>query len=426
MDPLARVGLTALADMYGERDDRLYIPVVHELEHVGVREIPGFHRLAGNTIDAGYGIDRLDLSSFEPLFDQTIALDEATSRQFACGAIGLISLMHPYLIGSINVVAPGVPIANIMCVGYELTTVAEFRDRCGWALAGAEGVGLPGWLVERAGTVDDVVETLSTIPISIHPPRRPRVIWPAQGGAALVNWASMTRLFLDVIERIGAGGAQANQWGEMFEDQIQTWIDQSAWRPAPDLAAMQRRTLRRAGRKLTDVDAVSARDGTLLIVSCKSRALTDAFERGEYGEVRNTRTQAEQALADLERVVADLRTNPIGDNSTSRAIGKSPGSSSFPSCLTSVRLGCKQKRSRGFLSSCLRLSCSNSLARPTERRAGRFGERTPFPPTSSAPGAMPAEPTNSGTSFERLFQECCEPLDRVSVLRWHGHELLST
>jgi hypothetical protein len=77
---------------------------------------------------------------------------------------------------------------------------------------------------------------------------------------------------------------------------------------------MQRRTLRRAGRKLTDVDAVGARDRQLLILSCKSRALTDAFERGEYGEVRNARTQAEQALADLARVVADLKTNPVGDN----------------------------------------------------------------------------------------------------------------
>jgi hypothetical protein len=124
----------------------------------------------------------------------------------------------------------------------------------------------------------------------------------------------MTRLFLDVIEPIGAGGAQANQWGEMFEDRIQAWIDQSAWRPVPDLAAMQRRTLRRAGRRLTDVDAVGARDGQLLIVSCKSRALTDAFERGEYDEVRNVRTQAAQALADLERVVADLRATPVGDN----------------------------------------------------------------------------------------------------------------
>jgi hypothetical protein len=176
MDPLARLGLTALADLPGDHNDGLYVPVVHELENVGVQEIPGRHRLVGNTIDAGYGIARLRLSSFEPLFDQTVALNEATSRQFASAAIGLVSLSHPYLMGSINVVAPGIPIANIMCVGYELTTVAEFRDRCGWALAGVEGIGLPGWLVERAGTVDDVVETLSTTPISIHPPRRPRAI----------------------------------------------------------------------------------------------------------------------------------------------------------------------------------------------------------------------------------------------------------
>jgi hypothetical protein len=95
---------------------------------------------------------------------------------------------------------------------------------------------------------------------------------------------------------------------------VQRAIDETAWRPSPAVATLRGRHLRHDGKTITDLDAVGDRDGTLLLVSCKSAPFSDEFDRGEYETVRNLKTAALKAVDDWATKVGDLRRHPMGGN----------------------------------------------------------------------------------------------------------------
>lgn len=99
-----------------------------------------------------------------------------------------------------------------------------------------------------------------------------------------------------------------------FERVVQDVIDETAWRPPPELHEMRGRTLRLGSVSITDVDALAARDGTLLLVSCKSIPHTAELDAGIHARVRNVRTSLEEYDAYWQDKVKLFRANPIGDN----------------------------------------------------------------------------------------------------------------
>lgn len=101
--------------------------------------------------------------------------------------------------------------------------------------------------------------------------------WPVKPGGILrilgefvvVDVTAASYALLTRIE-VNRSPLQGNMRARAFEDQCQQLIDETRWKPVPELSAMRGRTLRIGGRNLTDIDAVAAKGDTLLLVSCKS------------------------------------------------------------------------------------------------------------------------------------------------------------
>jgi hypothetical protein len=130
-------------------------------------------------------------------------------------------------------------------------------------------------------------------------------MWPIRRGAFIRRGAAATLLdvygatcYLDVIlQSAAAGGETANARAVHFEDAVQRLIDRSTWKPTDKLRAIRQRSLRQDRVTLTDVDAIGACDGTLLLVSCKSRLFDEGYELGDYAPTRNAQSLAANAHA---------------------------------------------------------------------------------------------------------------------------------
>ena len=147
--------------------------------------------------------------------------------------------------------------------------------------------------------------------------------WPLTPGSPLQEsrgWGCID--FVAATQRLDATlhlqrlqGEIANARAEHFEDEVQSVIDATGWRPGGPLRAIRRRTLRIQGKTITDIDAIGCGShGRLLLVSCKSMLYTPEYDTGEHGAVRNVADRLEEAVAALERTIAVLDRDPIGDN----------------------------------------------------------------------------------------------------------------
>jgi hypothetical protein len=96
---------------------------------------------------------------------------------------------------------------------------------------------------------------------------------------------------------------------------VQRLVDRSVWKPIPEIARIRQiKAIKLGGQSLTDIDAIGASNGTLLLISCKSVALPSSYFEGEYNVVRNRRTQLEQDVDIWSRRVQSIRISRIGDN----------------------------------------------------------------------------------------------------------------
>ena len=65
---------------------------------------------------------------------------------------------------------------------------------------------------------------------------------------------------------------------------------------------------------LTDIDAIGVKEGTLLIVSCKSIIYDRDYDQGVFRVIRNTQATVDEAVVAWEGVVAELRRQRTGEN----------------------------------------------------------------------------------------------------------------
>jgi len=158
-----------------------------------------------------------------------------------------------------------------------------------------------------------VVEDLHGIEVTAYPPTGGNILHEL-GEMFVVDLNAASRALLRCLDRPVFDGAAVNEWSDTFELHVQEIIDGSEWRPAAHLAALRGRHLRLGGTDLTDIDAIGDCGDVLLLVSCKSRPYNRAYDRGEYGEVRNVRTLAEGAVAFWQEFVEKVETNRVGDN----------------------------------------------------------------------------------------------------------------
>ncbi|MPW04848.1 hypothetical protein GCT19_04150 [Paraburkholderia sp. CNPSo 3155] len=146
-------------------------------------------------------------------------------------------------------------------------------------------------------------------------------LWPVMAGNVcrryanqyLLDIAGCSHAFLQRVE-MSRAPVLGNVRGAAFELQCQDMVDQSPWAPPPAVRELRGRQLRRAGRRLTDIDALATKDGTLLIVSSKSRIYDRAYDRGTYRIVENERLRIDEDVAQWDAVVEGLNREPAGDN----------------------------------------------------------------------------------------------------------------
>jgi len=162
-------------------------------------------------------------------------------------------------------------------------------------------------------TPEEAMVDLLGVKISADPPTGGRILHQL-GEALVVDLNAASSALLRCLDRPVFDGAEVNEWSDTFEIHIQEIIDQSGWAPSANVAKLRTRTLRRGGIDLTDVDAIGEQGGVLLLVSCKSRPYNQAYDRGEYSEVRNVRTLAEESVGHWRFFVEDVDRNRVGDN----------------------------------------------------------------------------------------------------------------
>jgi hypothetical protein len=132
--------------------------------------------------------------------------------------------------------------------------------------------------------------------------------------ALFVDLYAATQRLEHAFEFPAFQGEEGNARGDHFEDAAQAIIDASGWRPSSDLRLLRRRTLRANGKDVTDVDAVAERDGTALLISCKSKIYSESYHSGDYRSVRNIASAIEEAVGEAAHNTALLDRHRKGDN----------------------------------------------------------------------------------------------------------------
>ena len=152
--------------------------------------------------------------------------------------------------------------------------------------------------------------------VELWPPSFGPAIRPAGDNVFLRDIYGATQRLEKELSRPpeAAGTPMANIWSEHFEDVIQETIDSTGWKPSPELAKLRRVKLKAAGKEITDLDGVGENANRALLVDCKDFPFSKAWERGEYGAVRNLASDVDKAVRDWDAKMATLRAQPVGGN----------------------------------------------------------------------------------------------------------------
>lgn len=262
------------------------------------------------TVDApmGFGFGTVDLSQIDILTNRQLAVELRWPRPLpALLALSLVPL-QPWFA---TVRGTGDIFRRY---GYFYVSRQFLMESLEWSLEimkRGDGDFIPVEVLPASA--EAVVEDLLGVEVSAYPPTGGLVLHEL-GEMFVVDLDSAADALLRCLDRPVSDGAEVNEWSDTFEIHVQEIINRSDWAPEADTAALRARHLRIGGVDLTNVDAIGEREDVLIIVSCKSRPYNRAYDRGEYGEVRNVRTLAEDSVEFWQTIVATVEENPVGDN----------------------------------------------------------------------------------------------------------------
>jgi hypothetical protein len=162
------------------------------------------------------------------------------------------------------------------------------------------------------GSVDDFHASVAEYYSSTWPLVHGNPIRITDSYVCVDMWAASMG-FLNGIRFPTAQGRIANDRAERFEDVVQEALDRTPWAD-DETRALRQKTLRYQGKALTDIDAIGSRQGTLLIISCKSIPYTLAYDKGEHRAIRNAEATTTAAVQHWHAIVEHLQKNPVGEN----------------------------------------------------------------------------------------------------------------
>ncbi|NYH12264.1 hypothetical protein [Pseudomonas moraviensis] len=146
-------------------------------------------------------------------------------------------------------------------------------------------------------------------------------VWPLAHGApvkitgdyvCIDMWAASMG-FLSWLQFPRAQGQIANARALEFEHLVQEVIDNSHWGDE-SIRAIRQKELRIHGRALTDIDAIGAYNGTLLLVSCKSIPYTREYDQGTHNAIRNAAFTVDRGVDYWVGIIDLLNAQRTGDN----------------------------------------------------------------------------------------------------------------
>jgi hypothetical protein len=161
---------------------------------------------------------------------------------------------------------------------------------------------------------DQVLALLDGLPAACWPVTAPPVLHHAGPDIVIDLHAAGRHLITLCTIAPEDQGALVNIRAEHFEQTVQNLVDRSPWKPS-NRAPRRGLEPRPHGRDtLTDLDAVAEHDDTLLLISCKSRPYTGAYDSGDYRTVRNSVSLIEESVTKWQQVIDYLTQHPQGRN----------------------------------------------------------------------------------------------------------------
>lgn len=175
-----------------------------------------------------------------------------------------------------------------------METLVRYFDQ---ALGAARRI-FPGAVMPQ--DVSSLYDELKDVRGSLWPPR-PGSFFRQHGEIVGVDLCAVTNAFHVATRMPLISGAFANHRSSLFECAVQSAIEDSAWAPDAELRALRGRRLLTDGRAVTDVDAIGAHEGTLLLVDCLDNVRDEeAAFTGDYKTYRNMASRLE------DKVVGDV------------------------------------------------------------------------------------------------------------------------
>jgi hypothetical protein len=306
--PLAGAALHEPVRLTDKANLRTSIPITFRLPKTASIPLPPENVKGFTSVYGQYIFALFDLARIPHLMDESLSIDERWPNGLAeVIALLMTCLDESFLLdGIINFTSRGYRVTRYPDLQSQLQASVDFLSSGGHPL-------IPSRVVPTDAA--RVTQYLLSYQGSTWPPRPGAPLRRLDSQDRLcVDLLSAGELLFDLIRRPPLQGADAVTWSTYMEQHTQKMIDASAISSPPDVRALRGRTLRRRGNAITDVDAVAVAGPDLLLISCKGRAMTDAYERGEYGDVLNVQALVKAAEVDLRRVITDLNLDRTGDN----------------------------------------------------------------------------------------------------------------
>lgn len=163
-------------------------------------------------------------------------------------------------------------------------------------------------------SASEALTELRNITPSLWPIDFPSPLIPIGNDAVCCDVVIASSAFLKLCEFPRLGGAAANARANHFELATQEVINKSAYKPSDEVLKLRGRSLTLKGKVITDIDAIGAKDDTLLLVQCKSLVYSDEYDMGEKKAIINSWSTVENGLVGWKKRIEEFEHNRVGDD----------------------------------------------------------------------------------------------------------------